>query len=159
MLTGTIARRPPAGGVSPRDQQVTQCGGDQGEDDVVDGAAERALDRLDLLERHLGDGDPAVLAPPAALERHHRRPALAVLGSRRALRHRRPHHPRGAAQAGGERELLAWAADFWSHRLDRGRQLWRMVLLHGRPEGAGPWSPRRITASWTALARSTRSTS
>src|ERR671935_511273 len=26
---------------------------------------------------------------------------------------------------GGERELLEWAADFWSHRLDRARPLWR----------------------------------
>ncbi|HEX6618625.1 MAG TPA: wax ester/triacylglycerol synthase family O-acyltransferase [Solirubrobacteraceae bacterium] len=36
---------------------------------------------------------------------------------------------------GGERELLAWAADFWSHRLDRGRPLWRMVLLQGLAGG------------------------
>ena len=52
---------------------------------------------------------------------HDRRPALAGVGARRALRHRRARHPRGAPSAGGERELLAWAADFWSHRLDRGR--------------------------------------
>ena len=36
---------------------------------------------------------------------------------------------------GGERELLAWAADFWSHRLDRGRPLWRIVLLEGLAGG------------------------
>lgn len=36
---------------------------------------------------------------------------------------------------GGERELLAWAADFWSHRLDRGRPLWRIVLLQGLAGG------------------------
>jgi diacylglycerol O-acyltransferase len=36
---------------------------------------------------------------------------------------------------GGERELLAWAADFWSHRLDRGRPLWRVVLLEGLAGG------------------------
>jgi diacylglycerol O-acyltransferase / wax synthase len=36
---------------------------------------------------------------------------------------------------GGERELLAWAADFWSHRLDRGRPLWRVVLLQGLAGG------------------------
>lgn len=36
---------------------------------------------------------------------------------------------------GGERELLDWAADFWSHRLDRGRPLWRMVLLEGLAGG------------------------
>jgi diacylglycerol O-acyltransferase len=36
---------------------------------------------------------------------------------------------------GGERELLAWAADFWSHRLDRARPLWRTVLLEGLAGG------------------------
>ena len=36
---------------------------------------------------------------------------------------------------GGERELLTWAADFWSHRLDRGRPLWRVVLLQGLAGG------------------------
>jgi diacylglycerol O-acyltransferase len=36
---------------------------------------------------------------------------------------------------GGERELLAWAGDFWSHRLDRGRPLWRIVLLEGLAGG------------------------
>ena len=32
---------------------------------------------------------------------------------------------------GGERELLAWAADFWSHRLDRARPLWRACAPRG----------------------------
>jgi diacylglycerol O-acyltransferase len=36
---------------------------------------------------------------------------------------------------GGERELLDWAADFWSHRLDRNRPLWRVVLLEGLAGG------------------------
>ena len=36
---------------------------------------------------------------------------------------------------GAERELLAWAADFWSHRLDRARPLWRTVLLEGLAGG------------------------
>jgi WS/DGAT/MGAT family acyltransferase len=36
---------------------------------------------------------------------------------------------------GGERQLLEWAADFWSHRLDRSRPLWRMVLLEGLAGG------------------------
>jgi WS/DGAT/MGAT family acyltransferase len=36
---------------------------------------------------------------------------------------------------GGERQLLDWAADFWSHRLDRSRPLWRMVLLEGLAGG------------------------
>ena len=38
---------------------------------------------------------------------------------------------------GGEAELLEWAADYWSHRLDRGRPLWEMVLLDGL---AGGWA-------------------
>ncbi|HEY7622661.1 MAG TPA: wax ester/triacylglycerol synthase family O-acyltransferase [Solirubrobacteraceae bacterium] len=36
---------------------------------------------------------------------------------------------------GGERQLLEWAADFWSHRLDRARPLWRVVLLEGLAGG------------------------
>lgn len=36
---------------------------------------------------------------------------------------------------GGESELLEWAADFYSHRLDRNRPLWRMVLLEGLERG------------------------
>jgi WS/DGAT/MGAT family acyltransferase len=36
---------------------------------------------------------------------------------------------------GGEDELRAWLADFWSHRLDRARPLWEMVLLDGLADG------------------------
>jgi WS/DGAT/MGAT family acyltransferase len=36
---------------------------------------------------------------------------------------------------GGEAELLAWLGDFWSHRLDRHRPLWEMVLLDGLEGG------------------------
>src|SRR5688572_14144899 len=32
---------------------------------------------------------------------------------------------------GGPSELLEWAGDFYSHRLDRSRPLWRLVLLEG----------------------------
>ena len=31
----------------------------------------------------------------------------------------------------GEQEFLDWVSDFYSHRLDRGRPLWEMVLLDG----------------------------
>ena len=48
--------------LAARDEQVAQRCGDEGEDDVVDGAAQRALDRLELLQRHLRHRDPAVLA-------------------------------------------------------------------------------------------------
>ena len=45
-------------------------------------------------------------------------------------------HVRQAAlpAPGGERELLDWAADFYAHRLDRGRPLWEIVLVTGLEE-------------------------
>ncbi len=36
---------------------------------------------------------------------------------------------------GGMAELCDWAADFYSHRLDRTRPLWEMALIEGLPEG------------------------
>jgi diacylglycerol O-acyltransferase / wax synthase len=36
---------------------------------------------------------------------------------------------------GGDEELCEWAADFFSHRLDRTRPLWEMVLLEGLEDG------------------------
>lgn len=36
---------------------------------------------------------------------------------------------------GGDAELLEWLGDFWSHRLDRRRPLWEMVLLDGLQDG------------------------
>lgn len=36
---------------------------------------------------------------------------------------------------GGEDDLLDWLADFWSHRLDRGRPLWEITLLDGLEGG------------------------
>ena len=46
-------------------------------------------------------------------------------------------HVRHAAlpAPGGDEELLEWVADYWSHRLDRGRPLWEVVLLEGLPDG------------------------
>lgn len=35
----------------------------------------------------------------------------------------------------GEAELLDWGAEFYAHRLDRSRPLWRMVLLEGLEGG------------------------
>jgi WS/DGAT/MGAT family acyltransferase len=48
------------------------------------------------------------------------------------------NHVRRAAVAspGGEQELLDWAGDFFSHRLDRSRPLWEMVLLEGLQDGS-----------------------
>jgi diacylglycerol O-acyltransferase / wax synthase len=36
---------------------------------------------------------------------------------------------------GGRTELSEWAADFYSHRLDRTRPLWEMALIDGLPDG------------------------
>ena len=36
---------------------------------------------------------------------------------------------------GGEEELMEWAGDFWSQRLDRRRPLWEVVLLEGLADG------------------------
>lgn len=49
----------------------------------------------------------------------------------------RDHVTRAALPApGGTAELLAWLSDYWSHRLDRTRPLWDIVLLEGL-EGGG----------------------
>jgi WS/DGAT/MGAT family acyltransferase len=46
------------------------------------------------------------------------------------------HVRRAALPApGDEQELLDWAADFFSHRLDRARPLWKTVLLEGLEGG------------------------
>jgi diacylglycerol O-acyltransferase / wax synthase len=46
-------------------------------------------------------------------------------------------HVRHAAlpAPGGDAELLAWAGDYWSQRLDRSRPLWDTVLLEGLEGG------------------------
>lgn len=44
---------------------------------------------------------------------------------------RREHLP----APGGEPELLAWAGEFYSARLDRARPLWEMVVLEGLADG------------------------
>lgn len=46
-------------------------------------------------------------------------------------------HVRHAAlpAPGDDRELLEWAGDYWSHRLDRKRPLWDVVLLEGLSNG------------------------
>jgi WS/DGAT/MGAT family acyltransferase len=36
---------------------------------------------------------------------------------------------------GGEEELREWAADYWSHRLDRARPLWEVVVVDGLADG------------------------
>jgi diacylglycerol O-acyltransferase / wax synthase len=36
---------------------------------------------------------------------------------------------------GGEAQLHAWLADFWSHRLDRARPLWEIILVDGLEGG------------------------
>src|SRR5437764_1141809 len=36
---------------------------------------------------------------------------------------------------GGEAELTEWAADFWSHRMDRSAPLWEVALVDGLASG------------------------
>jgi diacylglycerol O-acyltransferase / wax synthase len=52
-------------------------------------------------------------------------------------RFRIPDHVTHVAlpEPGGHRELCDWAADFYSHRLDRTRPLWEMALIEGLAEG------------------------
>ena len=48
----------------------------------------------------------------------------------------REHVTRAALPApGGRRELFEWVSDYWSHRLDRTRPLWDVVLLEGLESG------------------------
>jgi diacylglycerol O-acyltransferase len=48
----------------------------------------------------------------------------------------RNHVHRAALPApGGDAELSAWAADYFSHRLDRTRPLWELVLVEGLADG------------------------
>lgn len=48
----------------------------------------------------------------------------------------RDHVSRAALPSpGGRAELLAWVSDYWSHRLDRTRPLWDVVLLEGLEDG------------------------
>jgi diacylglycerol O-acyltransferase / wax synthase len=42
--------------------------------------------------------------------------------------------------------LREWAADFYSHRLDRTRPLWEMALIQGLPEGR--WAIAHKTHHW-----------
>ena len=73
----------------------------------------------------------------------------------------RNHVHRAALPApGGDAELSEWAADYFSHRLDRTRPLWELVLVEGLAARiAGRSSPRPTTRSSTASARSTWCTS
>jgi len=44
-------------------------------------------------------------------------------------------HRAALAAPGGDAELCEWAADYFSHRLDRTRPLWEMVLVEGLQDG------------------------
>ena len=91
-------------------------------------------------------------------EPHTGRPQLAGLGRRPGSTSRDTCGTRALPAPGGDGELNEWAADFWSHRLDRSRPLWEMVLLDGLEGGAGRSPPRPTTAWSTASARSTSAT-
>ena len=98
-----------------------------------------------------GGGTPTLDAAAPAPRAPPRRSCRAIASGSRAARPAACTGRRGSAdeqfdiaahvtraalpKPGGERELLAWAADFWSHRLDRARPLWRIVLLEGLAGG------------------------
>jgi diacylglycerol O-acyltransferase len=44
-------------------------------------------------------------------------------------------HRAALPSPGGHRELMEWVAEYWSHRLDRLRPLWDVVLLEGLEDG------------------------
>jgi diacylglycerol O-acyltransferase / wax synthase len=54
------------------------------------------------------------------------------------------NHVRRAALArpGGDAELCDWIADFYSHRLDRTRPLWEIVVLEGLEHGRWALAPK-----------------
>ena len=63
------------------------------------------------------------------------RDVAAAVGARPRVRHRRARDRGALPGPGGEQELLDWAADFWSLRLDRSRPLWEVVLVEGLQGG------------------------
>ena len=67
------------------------------------------------------------------------------------------HHLRRAAlpAPGGTAELLEWAGDFYSHRLERTRPLWEMVVRRGLSMDAGRCARRPIMRWSTASDPST----
>src|SRR3954451_3865893 len=82
--------------------------------------------RLDLLPRHrqrLSEHHTGGLRWPAWVDDEH----FDLSGH---VRHATLPAP------GGEEELHEWAGDYWSHRLDRGRPLWEIVLVDGLRDGA-----------------------
>jgi diacylglycerol O-acyltransferase / wax synthase len=56
---------------------------------------------------------------------------------------------------GGQAELLDWAADYWSQRLDRSRPLWEARLVTGFADGRWAVATKTTTRSSTESARST----
>lgn len=103
---------------------------------VFDPAADGGAPDLDRLRAHLGER-------LHVLPRFHQRLSgtqtghLSWLSWEPEERFDLDSHVRHATlpEPGGEAELLEWLGDFWSHRLDRRRPLWEMVLLDGLAGG------------------------
>ena len=94
------------------------------------GQALGLLDRQQRLVDTLGSGAPPSLHLEAATNRGR---AQWLLGSAQACRDTlSPLLPLAHRE---QRQLPTQAAEFWSHRLERGKPLWEMVLLEGLPEG------------------------
>src|SRR6266542_5478401 len=99
---------------------------------VFEGAPPSRAEVVALLEQRLG----ALPHPDERLSHPH------VNGLRFPAWERDPdfsvdrHVARAALPSpGSDEELLAWAGDFYSHRLDRRRPLWELVLLEGLDNG------------------------
>ena len=98
--TGHSTRSRRSSTSSPRAvEQPVQSAADAGEHDVVDGAADRLADRLDLGERDAHDRQQAV-PTRARVDRRARRDRLTIDHRARTTgRARRPARPRGAGRA------------------------------------------------------------
>ena len=135
----------------------------------ADASAHMHIGGVMIFEPLPGGGTPAIEAVREQLEPRlgampryrqrlsapHRRAHLAELGARYGF-DIAAHVRRAALPApGGEAELLDWAAEFWSHRLDRGKPSGRWCCSTGSRTAAGRWRARPITAWSTASARST----
>jgi hypothetical protein len=126
-IGAVIVMEPPAGRAPPSLQAVF----------------DRLSTRLDLLPQHrrrLSESEVGVVGFPAwepdpefRLDAHVRRAALPA--------------------PGGPHELLEWAGDFYSHRLDRSRPCGSWSCSRASRVAAGRSRPRRVTAWPTASAR------
>ncbi len=110
-IGGAAIFDPPAGGRPPTLEQLRDLVG------------RRRPGRMDLFEKRLSEPQTGGLRWPSWED------GPGEEGLRDHVRHATLPEP------GGEPELLDWLGDYWSHRLDRHRPLWELVLLDGLEGG------------------------